>query len=47
MAVPGKEEDAVRSVVMDYLERWFEGDRYARRLEDRQRGVASPVKVAS
>jgi hypothetical protein len=26
MAVPGKEDDAVRSVVMDYLEGWFEGD---------------------
>jgi len=26
MAVPGKEEDAVRSVVLDYLEGWFGGD---------------------
>jgi hypothetical protein len=26
MAVAGKEEDAVRSAVMDYEEGWFEGD---------------------
>jgi hypothetical protein len=26
MAVAGKEEDAVRSAVMDYIEGWFDGD---------------------
>jgi len=41
MAVAGS-EDAVRSVVMDYVEGWFEGN--AGRLEDRQRGMAPALE---